>query len=159
MIGCLQLQGPDGIAVGATKVDLVVGAKMTGATMGSDFGAGWVSRDHNDTAEPCSCVVSGEASELREWARSGALRGAELGAVDWSGKELHGAQLQSAQLQGANLSFCDLREADLTGANLSGARLDGAQLEGAKLDLAVLLRSGVLEVDPCHKSIGLCCEC
>ena len=56
------MQVPDGTAVGATKVDLVVGAKMTGATMGSDFGAGCVAIN-NDTAEPAHVLsVAKQAS-------------------------------------------------------------------------------------------------
>jgi hypothetical protein len=81
--------------------------------------------------------------EIRERARDGSLRGADLrGAI------LSYADLGGASLRGANLGRADLRGAFLRGADLSGALLGRAKLRGANLSYANLrganLRGAIL---------------
>ena len=73
--------------------------------------------------------------------------GAQLGAVDLSGKELCEADLPEAWLDGANLSGTDFYAANLASASFVGANLEGAMLRKANLDYAKLMGCNMRQVN------------
>jgi uncharacterized protein YjbI with pentapeptide repeats len=73
---------------------------------------------------------------------------AQLGRVDWSGRDLSGYHLDGAHLDGANLSRanlsnCNLSNAILANADLNFTNLSGANLSGANLCGATLVRANL----------------
>lgn len=96
------------------------------------------------TEEPLRALLTSHGQSLAELAAiadlnyqtdfaGGALMGAPLASMDWSGANLTGINLRGATLNDADLSHCHLMGARLAGADLSGAYLADADFRGADL--------------------------
>jgi len=82
--------------------------------------------------------LSGARFDAETCGKRGWLRGATVGAVDWSGKDLRGAQLQGTDLKGANMKNADLSGANLERANSAGVNFMNANLTHSKFHYANL---------------------
>lgn len=77
--------------------------------------------------------------------KRGWLKGARLGAVNWSGLDLDGAVLTGCDLSGANLAGTKLSNANLEGVTLEGANLKGCDLDSAFFDVSGFAKLGWLQ--------------
>jgi len=72
--------------------------------------------------------LTGSRFDAETCAKRGWLRGATVGPVDWSGKDLGGAQLQGVDMQGASLKNAHLVAANFERANAQGVNMMNANL-------------------------------